>query len=294
MDEIAELECLILTGARTKKNFVLSEKYVDLKHSAYLDTCFYIFFIENDLDSLYKSIGKMNYDRDGYRVRCINTDFHIDFNTRKKIERDISDIFPGGPDLKNPDIDFIVTKFEDRWIFGKVVSMTENRWLIFGKKPRTFCNALPSRMARALVNIAVGNEKGVKLLDPCCGMGTVLLEAMDIGIDAWGIDINEAVVRDANSNLAFFNFEKRARCMDATLITGTYDVSIVDLPYGVLSQKGSDKYSEIIGNMRPLCRRSVILSSRDISDIITEAGFKIAQGCIVHKGGLDRHITVCE
>lgn len=291
---LAELECLTFTGIRTDKNYVISSIYADIRHSAYIDYCIDLYFIMDNIEDLYKSINSLNYCEDRFRVNFINVDEHLEFKARKDIERTVSDIFPSDPDLKEPLTEFIVTKISGKWMFGKLSGKTEKRWLLYYNKPHTFCNALPSRMARALVNIACQNKKDIKLLDPCCGMGTVLLEAFDMGIDSYGYDINSIVVENANKNLDHFNFPKVVESRDAAQIKGQYDVSVIDLPYGVLSIRGSDKYKEIIGNVRKLCSRSVILSSRDISDLMIESGFKVMDGCVVRKGGLSRHITVCE
>jgi hypothetical protein len=124
-DEIAQLECLFLTGTRTDRGFAFSETYVDEFRPAYMGTCIEAYFIENDLELLYKKINTLNYTMDNYRVRFINTGDHIDFNTRKLIERNISDIFEGAPDLKNPVDDFIITFTGDSWAFGKMLWKTK-------------------------------------------------------------------------------------------------------------------------------------------------------------------------
>lgn len=293
-EEIARLEFSHLTGCDTDKGIGLCDVYIDSSRPAYVEACIEVYFIENDLDLLYKDIESMKYCMDKYRVRFLNTLVHVDFDTRKGIERNISDIFEGCPDLKNPLDDFIMTYTGTQWIFGKLLWNTKNRWLIYHKKPYTFCSSLPARMARALVNIAARDNLSIKLIDPCCGMGTVVLEALDMGIDTYGCDINENVVQNANKNLVHFGFKPLLECRDATDIEGFFDVSIVDLPYGVLSTKGSDMYREIIQNLRRICSRAVILSGGDISSLIRNAGFEITGGCIVHKGGLDRHIVVCK
>lgn len=293
-DSLAQFECFFLTGSRTDTGYALSDVFVDYFRPAYIEACVHIYFMEKDIDSLYGRIKKYNYDLDNFRVRFINTETYVDFKTRKAVEREISDIFTGVPNLKNPDTDFVVTFTGNMWLFGKLIWETKNRWQIFNKKPHTFCNALPSRMARALVNIGAGNNSGIKLVDPCCGMGTVLLQALDMGINIYGCDINNTVVEDANENLIYFGFQNIVECRDAADIKGVYDVSIVDLPYGLLSKRGSDMHQEIISNVRKICSRAVVLSGGDISDIISNGGFKILDKCIVHKGGLDRHIAVCE
>lgn len=293
-DKIAGFECFCLTGIKSCNNFVLSEKYIDIDYAAYINECVRILFIEKDITALYEKIRNMGFTDDNFKITFINTGMHFDFQNRKKYEKVISDIFSGVPDLKNPNIEFIITYADKMWIFGEKIKRTQNRWLIYDKKPYTFCNSLPARMARAIVNIATAGDINLKLVDPCCGMGSCILEAMDMKIDIQGFDINETIVEDANKNLLHFGFEPIIKVGDASKIKGSYDAAILDLPYGLLSKIGSDKYLEIIGNIRKACSRAVILSAADITDIIKDSKFKIINGCIVHKGGLDRHIVLCE
>lgn len=290
---IAALECSALTGARPTGCFALGDRYAPIADSAYLDTCVEILTDSSSLQGLYQNICELRYGRDLFRIRFINTEDHIDFKNRKEIEREISDIFAGYPDLKHPRDIFAVTHASGRWMFGIVRGKCENRWLKFSRMPHTFCNSLNSRMARALVSIAGEGRAGITLLDPCCGMGGVVAQALDCGLDAYGFDIDGIVARDANKNLSFFGFPERVVRRDASQIEGHFDTSVIDLPYGVLSAVSPGAYEKILANARNICSRSVILSARDISDIIASSGFCIAQRAISHKGGLDRHIYVC-
>jgi tRNA G10 N-methylase Trm11 len=63
--------------------------------------------------------------------------------------------------------------------------------------------SLSSRMARLLVNIS-GVSKGQVLLDPFCGSGTILGEALLKGVDCIGIDRNHGSVERTKDNLAWF------------------------------------------------------------------------------------------
>ena len=69
--------------------------------------------------------------------------------------------------------------------------------------------SLSSRLARLLVNIS-GVSKGQVLLDPFCGSGTVLGEALLKGADCIGIDRNHGSVARTKDNLAWF-MSKRGR-----------------------------------------------------------------------------------
>jgi tRNA G10 N-methylase Trm11 len=62
--------------------------------------------------------------------------------------------------------------------------------------------SLSSRLARLLVNIS-GVSRGQVLLDPFCGSGTVLGEALLKGADCVGVDRNHGSVERAKENLAW-------------------------------------------------------------------------------------------
>jgi hypothetical protein len=63
--------------------------------------------------------------------------------------------------------------------------------------------SLSSRLARLLVNVA-GVSKGQVLLDPFCGSGTILGEALLRGVNCIGIDRNHGSVERTKKNLAWF------------------------------------------------------------------------------------------
>lgn len=64
---------------------------------------------------------------------------------------------------------------------------------------------LPPKLARMLVNIAIGADtaKGV-LLDPFCGSGTILIEAMELGCAVSASDTDTDAVLGTQKNLRWF------------------------------------------------------------------------------------------
>ena len=62
---------------------------------------------------------------------------------------------------------------------------------------------LPPKIARQLVNIAIGTEIDPDriLLDPFCGSGTILLEAAHLGLKVIGTEIDDAQLSGAKKNL---------------------------------------------------------------------------------------------
>lgn len=63
---------------------------------------------------------------------------------------------------------------------------------------------LPPKIARMMVNLALGTNdpRTQTVLDPFCGMGTILLEAIDLDVPhVWGNDIDPRAIASTNANL---------------------------------------------------------------------------------------------
>jgi tRNA G10 N-methylase Trm11 len=68
---------------------------------------------------------------------------------------------------------------------------------------------LPPKVARMMINISGINAEHT-LLDPFCGSGTVLAEALDLGItNLIGTDLSEKAIKDSETNLAWLAGELR-------------------------------------------------------------------------------------
>jgi tRNA G10 N-methylase Trm11 len=71
----------------------------------------------------------------------------------------------------------------------------------YGKpKPSGKNGMLPPKLAQILLNLSGAKKRDV-ILDPFCGSGTVLQEAMLLGINSIGTDLNPKIIEDAKENL---------------------------------------------------------------------------------------------
>lgn len=89
--------------------------------------------------------------------------------------------------------------------------------------------ALRPVVAAAMVSLA-GRSPG-RLLDPCCGSGTILGEALAAGWQADGSDIDDDAVLISRANVAGATIT----CADATNLPqadGTFDAVVSNLPFG--------------------------------------------------------------
>jgi tRNA G10 N-methylase Trm11 len=79
--------------------------------------------------------------------------------------------------------------------------------------------AMPPRLARIMVNLA-GCAPGKTLLDPFCGVGTILQEALLSGGRVIGVDLNPWCVKGARENLEWLTREYELKDADFTLLQG--------------------------------------------------------------------------
>jgi len=103
-------------------------------------------------------------------------------------------------------MDFIVFPIGTTSQWGVTVYVPETEGFKERSTERPYVTSgisLSSRLARLLVNIS-GVSKGRVLLDPFCGSGTVLGEALLKGADCIGIDRNHGSVERTKENLAWF------------------------------------------------------------------------------------------
>jgi tRNA G10 N-methylase Trm11 len=171
--------------------------------------------------------------------------------------------------------------------------MNKAIWLAHKDKLQNYSTALTTRLARAAVNIAVPKPQGIKAIDPCCGIGTVLIEARSMGIDIVGYDLNPLAVLGARANLVHFGFEGSVTIGDMRLIEGSFDAAILDLPYNLCSVITPEEQLEMLQSARSFAYRVVIITTESIDALIVKAGFVIQDRCVVKKGSFARQVIVC-
>lgn len=291
-EELCMLEMKSLFGFVPDKKYFFSDINIIAERSPFIKSVLKVMFEGDSLEKLTAGMTLNGVKYSGFKVKYVDAEGNMDFDEKHRIEGVIGDAILGKPRIHDNNVLLGVSRINGKWIFGEYTKNT-GKWDVHTKKPNYYCNALSVRVAKSIVNISTGNNMNLKLVDPCCGIGTVLIEALSIGIDIEGFDINEKVVEGANDNLSFFGYPEVAAHMDIKDITKKYDVSIVDLPYGVLSIISREEQAEIIKNACRISDKLVLVSIESMDNEIKECGFKITDGCIIAKGKFKRYITVC-
>lgn len=291
-EELCSMEIKYLLNVEVKGKFFLSEKYIDVNRSPFIKYMIDIKLCTDTLDEIVDIIKKENISYDNFKVKYFDTEEDMEFNEKHKVEGIIGYVINGAANVKNPDIMLGVTRAYGKWIFGEYHG-NKGIWKEHNKKPYQYSNALPANVSRAVANIAASLCHNPKIVDPCCGVGTVVMEGLSMGLDIRGFDINPKIVENARENLKFFSYPDAISDGNIHEITEHYDTAIIDIPYGLLSITTKEIQRSIIKSARRIADRMVLVSLVEMNDDISDAGFEITDRCCVYKGDFKRFITVC-
>lgn len=299
MDEhdLCRLEMRSFFGYDSPSNALISKVAIDPSRSPFMKERLEIVWTAHDwADLLAQAEGFVSHST--FKVTCmndiaLNDTAKIHHPERRAMEREIGEKIEGEADLDNPAVNFGILSLDGRWYFG-ILQVSEPIWRYHMQKPHMYSTALSTRVARALANIAVPHPEGIRAIDPCCGIGTVLVEARSMGIDMVGRDINPLVCLGSRKNLAHFGLDGEVVKGPIADVTTTYDAAIIDMPYNLFTHITAEGQLDILKNARRITSKLVVATIEPMDLMIKEAGFQIVDRCVAKKGTFERQILVCK
>jgi len=294
---LCKLESKYLFDREEKDKLLFSDRVIDPSSSAFIKRRLEISSSSDDYLALIEAIKTEGISKEGFKVEYLVFDGDTtEYADRLSKLKDIGYSIDGYPDYYHPTITYGLGYYEGIWYFGTLMKNNFD-WLQHKKKPHSYSISISINIAKALVNIAGSANKENKLLDACCGVGTIMLEACFAGMNIEGCDINWKVCKAARINLEHFNYSANVYRSDVKALSTHYDAAIIDLPYNLFSSASDSDISDIIGSTALLSDRLVIISTSDISAIINATGYTVIDYCSMSKKGkttFARKIWVCE
>ncbi|WP_243156167.1 RsmD family RNA methyltransferase [Clostridium sp. C2-6-12] len=293
-EELCKLEMECLFNEVNNGKYIVSDFCINPSRSPFIKDRISIIYEEDSLEEIVQKIIKDKLSYDDFKVCYIkveNTD--VSYEERLASVSKIGFVINGLPSIHNPKIMIGISKVNGRWIMGEY-ERNNFEWHIHDKKPYSYSNSLGLRVAKALVNIAVKNNLDCTLIDPCCGVGTVVIEALSMGIKVKGYEINKHIAENAKKNLEFFGYENVITYGDMHTIEEKYDVAIIDLPYGLFTPITLKEQVALIKTARRITKKLVLVTFENMDGHIIDSGFNIIQKSYVCKGKFKRYINICE
>ena len=292
--ELCKMEMRCLFNREINEKYFFSDIDINASKSPFIKSKIKIIYSDESLDRMVRKIKEDNLSYDDFKVSYVKSEQgDVQYEDRLEATRKIGFVVNGYPDMHKPRNPLAVTKINGLWIFGEY-ERNDFKWQKHNDKPYSYSNALGLRMARALVNIAMKDNEEGTLIDPCCGVGTVVIEALDLGIKVKGCEISKQIAYNARENVEFLGYLRDTIvCYDMHKIKDKYDSAIIDIPYGLFSPVTLEEQKAIIHTARNICEKMVIVTFEDMEKFIVEAGFSVIDKSVVPKGNFKRHILVC-
>lgn len=122
--------------------------------------------------------------------------------------------------------EFIVLFWREQWWLGQTAAVSNPDAWAARDREKPFADhkrgMLAPKVARMLVNLAIGEARDGVVFDPFCGTGTVLLEARAMGYPVIGADADQKAIEGTRQNLEWQSQE------DPTTVATTFELMTVD------------------------------------------------------------------
>ena len=300
-NELAAAECRRLTGGTPDAEGVaVCQTVSHIWRAAYVHTGLRLIAEAETLDELAQQVSRLGLSADGFRVEFLRLTPQHTVGQREAVLA-LAQAIHSAPDLTNPRCRFLIVAGATGFRFGEIVAEADHSFQAHEEKPHHTSSAMPPRLARAMVNLALplerfapaGDADVASLLDPCCGTGTILIEACSLGLRASGSDRNPKMVSMTRGNLKHFGCTCEVTRADACQIERQVDAVVTDLPYGRCLEHDDQNVRAILRQMARLAPRGVFLGEMDFSAWLREAGYDEIEVFAVRKrAAMSRYIHV--
>lgn len=291
--ELYKMEMKSLFKNDIEEKYFFSDIWINSSRSPFIKEALKVIYEGDSVEEICDKIKEDKLSYEAFKVIYVKAEEkNTTYEERLNSLRAVGFVITGEPDIHNPRVRIGISKIGEKWYLGEY-EKNDFEWHIHDKKPYSYSNSLGLKLARALVNIAGGNDFNIKMVDPCCGVGTVVIEGVSMGFNIKGFDINKHICSNARRNLEFFGYNDVVKGMDIKDIEEKFDVAIIDLPYGLFTPIRPNEQMNIINSARKIADKLILVTFEDMDEFVYNAGFKIIDRCKVSKGKFIRYISIC-
>jgi tRNA G10 N-methylase Trm11 len=282
-------ECASLTGGLPDADgFALCQRVEYIPQAAYVRTGLDLLAHGSTLDDLLEAVAQADFAAEEFRIEFCSLSQENRVQQQPAILA-LADTIPFYPNLDHPKHRFLLVERADGLWLGEIISECKHTYRIHAAKPYNISSSLPQRLSRALVNLVMPPARS--LLDPCCGTGSILLEAQSLGMQAYGADQNKRMVGMARQNLAHFGYGAKVEHADARRYQQSADALVTNLPYGRFLQADETAIRTILERGRKLAPAAVYVAENDITGWLAAAGYHdIAVYPVIKHDGFIRYV----
>ncbi len=272
VNEVIAAECAALTGAWPDADGVALCRTLDgIPQSAYVRTGLRRVAHAATFEALLTAIRRASLEAPDFRIDALQLSGRFPAPEMDAVVAAADQIL-FHPNLKTPRHRFLLVAQAQGFWLGEILVESAQGYACHRRKPYHVSSSLDARLARGLVNLVAFQAHS--LMDPCCGTGSILLEAHSLGLETYGADANPKMMSMARRNLEHFGHRPQVECADAREWRRTADVLVTDLPYGHRLESVDAIIPDILAHARYLAPVAVFVAGDDISPHLASAGYR--------------------
>lgn len=289
INDLIAAECEHLTGGRPDAEGVAVCRSVeDIPRAAYVRTGLRRIVQASTFADLLDVLRQMPLDLDAFRVDALYLSGRFPVSQQEAVVA-VANAIHCRANVAAPRHRLLLVAQRGTFWLGEILAEASQSYTPHLKKPYHVSVSLEARIARALVNLVVPPAK--TLVDPCCGTGSILLEAAALGLTVYGADRNPKMAHMAQRNLLHFDYPPRVVCADARAWSQTADALVTDVPYGRQLESAEDDLPAILANGARLAPLAVYVAGSDLTSPLKAAGYgDIEVLRLVKPNGFTRYI----
>lgn len=289
INDLIAAECEQLTGgAPDAEGVAVCRTVADIPRAAYVRMGLRRIAQASTFPSLLEMLRQTALDLDDFRVDTLYLSGRFPV-ARQEAAVLVADALPYRANVVAPRHRLLLVAQRGTFWLGEILAEATQSYMPHLKKPCHVSSSLEARIARALVNLVVPPAR--TLIDPCCGTGSILLEAAALGLTAYGADRNPKMAHMAQRNLLHFGYPPRVVCADARVWTQTADALVTDVPYGRQLESAEDDLPAILANGVRLAPLAVYVAGTDITPQLMAAGYSDVEVFrLVKPNGFTRYV----
>jgi len=278
-----------LLKCETDEDTILkSIKQIDLKD-----------FVDSDVEKI--AVRGMRLD--GVRLRKLELEASIGEHILNMIPR-------LRVDLKSPDLTVIFVAQPELTVVGKLLEAKPKHFFderIAGRRPFSLPSTMQPDFSRAMVNLA-RVEVGGRILDPFAGACGIVIEALLLGYETYGVELKDWIALGGLKNLKRYAHGKEFMIVgDARkpmFRERLFDAIVTDPPYGRSTTIPDRSIKNLLTEFFEVAAELLVdhgrivlavTSELELSELIAGTGFKIRESHLarVHRS-LTRRVVVLE
>jgi len=285
---LAESEVL-LGGTRPSPRTVLSDRFVDPSRTAYAAYVAQLIWHGESTEGLLAHLAANPEEAQHFAIDARKFP-RKGGPDRQVLCGEIGRYINGFPRLDDPEHELALVIDQGHVLFGRLLARNTTDWHERIHKPFSFSASLEPRVARAAVNLVA--EPGQAIIDPCCGSGTIVIEAASMGVRAAGFDVSWEMPGRAALNAWHFSLDALFGVGDIRSLGGDFDAVVTNLPYDVFCHVPPGFYEDALRNLPRLAPRAAVFAGHDLSADAERAGLRVDRIAVQQTGSFRRCLHV--